>query len=99
MTTPKDRAELIAYGAGAFVYSRGRTSRHTLGEQAFKAALAAIEAAGWRVEMRDIVDLDRLDRALHDLGTPQPKESKQWCRDLILMYLSTSPYAPEREDG
>ena len=24
---------------------------------------------------------DRLDLVLHDLGTPNPKERKQWCRD------------------
>lgn len=29
------------------------------------------------------IESDILDAALHDIGTPNPKERKQWCRDFF----------------
>lgn len=88
--TLKSRAELIEMGGCAFVYSPGRTSRYRLGEPAFKAALAAIEAAGC------LILPNELTKEMVDLAN-QRKWAHRSIKNTYADIKAASPYVEKAD--
>ena len=95
--TPTTRGELIEVMALSMeCCDKPFSSEHIIND-----ILSAIEAAGCVVvgmpdTWSSAETMNHVDLALHDIGTPQPKESKQWCREFITAWIAASPFAKEK---
>lgn len=58
------------------------------------AILSALSAAGYVVVPREPT-FEQQDRALHDMGTPNPKMSRQQLRDFYRAMLAAAQEAPD----